>query len=69
MNNIEKIVREEAEKLNALDIMLTQKLAGMFYEAHGYDPKGVDFANSSHPQERLMFQMALIAKHFYKEEE
>jgi len=41
---------------------ITQKLAVDFYKAHGYAADMThDFRNSSHPQERLMWDMACRA--------
>lgn len=37
-------------------------LAGRFYKMHGYVGKdGFDFSLSEHPQEKMMYQMALEA--------
>lgn len=37
-------------------------LAARFYRLHGYAPEpGFDFLQSNHPQERLMYMMALEA--------
>ena len=59
-------------KLNSMDT-LTQlrlnRLAGQFYEAHGCESKDTDFMYSSHPQEQLMFQLAVLAYDFFSEEE
>ena len=59
-------------KLNSLDTMAQLKLnrlAGKFYEAHGCISGETDFMYSSHPQEQLMFQLAVIAYDFFSEEE
>jgi hypothetical protein len=40
-------------------------LAKIFYRMHGYTvPEGFDFAESKHPQEQLMYDMAKEAFYF-----
>jgi len=65
--------REEYMKLlgelNTYDRMKLNRLAAHFYEANGYIGDDIDFLMSPHPQEQLMFQLAVIANNFFKDEE
>ena len=37
------------------------KLADKFYQYQGYCSTGMDYSESGHPQEKLMYSMALAA--------
>ena len=37
------------------------ELADKFYQYHGYRSTGMDYSESNHPQEKLMYSMALAA--------
>lgn len=45
------------------------RLAGIYYAAHGnIYREGFDFSSSSHPQERMMWTLAVKAYEFFLEE-
>ena len=60
---------EKLKKLGPYTKMKLNRLAAQFYQIHGYNPDDIDFLLSSHPQEQLMFQLAVIANEFFQEED
>lgn len=58
-------VRGESVLVDAELHATLNELAGQFYECHGYLALPAhDYAASTHPQERLMYKMALTAHLF-----
>jgi hypothetical protein len=49
------------------EIAKTNELARLFYYAHGYQiEEGYNFEDATHPQERLMFRLAMVAFNYVR---
>jgi hypothetical protein len=67
-NDAEKIVREELKKLGPFTAMKVNRLADLMYQLHGYTSQpDLDYLQSKHPQEQLIFQFALLANWFFED--
>ncbi len=61
---------EQIKSMGYLEVMRANQLANYLYQLQGYKNMGdYDFATASHPQGRLMFQMAVVSLWYCKEEE
>ena len=70
MNFAEETIREELKNIGPFTYMKLNKLADLMYQLHGYNSQpDVDYLQSKHPEEQRMFQLALIANWFFKDDE